>query len=61
VMVKTNRWLTRNFILSKDGDKSSNSEMESRSIHSVSNCNVRGGKRESQISLGQWTLLPHIM
>jgi hypothetical protein len=28
--------------LSKDGDKSSNSEMESRSIHSVSNCNVRG-------------------
>lgn len=54
VMVETNGWLTWNFILSKDGDKSSNSEMESRSIHSVSNCNVRGWQK--RVSNQPWSV-----
>jgi hypothetical protein len=54
VMVETNGWLTQNFILFKDGNKSSNSEKESRSIHSVWNCNVRGW--QMRVSNQPWSV-----
>jgi len=55
VMVETNGWLTQKFYFVQGRcDKSSNSEMESRSIHSVWNCNVRGW--QMRVSNQPWSV-----
>jgi hypothetical protein len=57
VMVETNGWLTQNFILFKDGVTNLPTLKWNPEAYIVSEIAMSGGgKWESQISLGQWTL-----
>jgi hypothetical protein len=62
VMVETNGWLTQNFILFKDGVTNLPTLKWNPEAYIVSEIAMSGGgKWESQISLGQWILLPLMM